>query len=418
MTWGNLLALGLLGVSAGAAVVPWTFGPPIPVTGVHGPGIFHHLESAGRKSLAISGDRVAVVWEDNRSGAPQAYLAIKSAQSEAFEAERRISTGAEAFEPVIAPLPDGRFLLGWEQDGTVWFRTADTAALGPTTRLSGATGRQTTLATSPEGGAEAAWAADTAQGQMLLAAPIRVGAGTTAPEVGDTVAVSPPPAHAFQGYPSLSLDRYGTLTAAWEDRRHGHTRLLYSHRQADGRFAPARQLNEHNEPPPIKAGEPVHLGSGVMRVVLAPTAAGTVLAVWLDKRTPAAGYAAWGTLSQDGGRSFGANAPVHDASGALVPQWHAALSGHPSGLAAAVWDDAREGWAGDGEESGDVWLAWRTGEGWSPNLAVPGASGPGYQGDPAIALDANGDLHLVWIERAGLDAPSRIRYLQGRRQPE
>lgn len=418
MTGHPLLALVLASGAAGIQAAPWTFDPPIAVSDDQGPRIFHHLESAGRRSIAVSEAGVAVVWEDNRSGVPQAYLAMRPAGATAFGSARQISTGAEAFEPVVATLPEGRFLIGWEQDGSLWLRLAGGSDLGPAVRLSASTGRQISLATRPDGGADAAWAEDTPQGQTLLAAPIRLGQGLAAPAPREAVPVSPVPEHAFQGYPALSHAVDGTLILAWEDRRHGHTRLLYSHRKGDGRFAPARQLNEHSEPPPAKEGEPVYLGSGVMRVALAATAPDPLLAIWLDKRTPVAGYAVWGAASSDGGRTFGPNTRVHDSLGALVPQWHAALAGHPSGLAAAVWDDAREGWAGDGEESGDVWLAWSTGEGWSANLAVPGASGPGYQGDPAVAFDAKGDLHLVWIERAGLDAPSRIRYLQGHRQSE
>jgi hypothetical protein len=35
------------------------------------------------------------------------------------------------------------------------------------------------------------------------------------------------------------------------------------------------------------------------------------------------------------------------------------------------------------------------------------------QGSPAIALDPHGDLRLVWIERADLPSPTRLRYLRG-----
>ncbi|HKK14644.1 MAG TPA: hypothetical protein VKA14_08285, partial [Gammaproteobacteria bacterium] len=58
------LMLGLV-LSAGAWAAPWEFSPAIPVTRVHGPGIFHHLESAGRKNVAVAGSRVAVAWSDN-----------------------------------------------------------------------------------------------------------------------------------------------------------------------------------------------------------------------------------------------------------------------------------------------------------------------------------------------------------------
>jgi len=61
-----------------------------------------------------------------------------------------------------------------------------------------------------------------------------------------------------------------------------------------------------------------------------------------------------------------------------------------------------------------VWLSWRDKEGWSDDLAVPGASGPGVQSAPSIAMDEAGNLHLAWVEKADLNSPSRIRYVFGR----
>jgi len=62
-----------------------------------------------------------------------------------------------------------------------------------------------------------------------------------------------------------------------------------------------------------------------------------------------------------------------------------------------------------------MWLAWPTQEGWSENLAVPGASGPGEQAQPSVALDARGGLHLAWVERDTPDSRTRLRYLYARR---
>jgi hypothetical protein len=107
---------------------------------------------------------------------------------------------------------------------------------------------------------------------------------------------------------------------------------------------------------------------------------------------------------------------VQDELGAAVPQWHAALAGGVPGFVAA-WDDTREGW-GDGSEPGDVVLSWNFGSAWSPDLVVPGASGEGYQGSPAVALDPQGDLHLLWIEGDDLSSPTRLRYLHGAFDPD
>jgi hypothetical protein len=225
--------------------------------------------------------------------------------------------------------------------------------------------------------------------------------------------VAPIGGHAFQGYPAAAWAGDGRLVVAWEDRRAGHTRLFHTWSESWPEFAKERQLNEHNAP--VSTDGTSGLGSGVMRVVLASDHDGVVRAIWLDKRNPASGYAVWGAVSRDAGATFGPNGIVQDELGAAVPQWHPALAGGKSGFAAA-WDDTREGW-GDAAESGDVLLSWDFGEGWSADLVVPGASGAGYQGSPAVTIDPHGDLHLMWIDRVDLESPTRLHYLHGRFTP-
>jgi hypothetical protein len=73
-----------------------------------------------------------------------------------------------------------------------------------------------------------------------------------------------------------------------------------------------------------------------------------------------------------------------------------------------AWDDDRDGTA-------DIWLTRLTATGasqnYSENFTLPEASGPGAQSDPAIALDAAGNLHLAWIDRDA-EGMTRLRYLR------
>lgn len=408
---GAGLLPALLCASASVLAQPWVFGDPVTVGGDQGAPHYHHLDGAGRRHVAASDAGVAIVWEDDRSGAPQVYLAVRPHAAEGFAAEYRLSEGTEAYEPAVVALSEGRWLAAWEQDGRVVARAIGESGPGPALELAGDGSRQVSLAGGDERVA-AVWARARGRGQLLEATELQVAGDRVSPAAPAT-AVAPLDGDAYQGHPTAARGPDGSLLVAWEDRRAGHTRLFHSWRPAAGAgFAPARQLNEHNAPREAVPG--VGLGSGVMRVVLAADAAGRVRAIWLDKRNAASGYAVWGAASDDGGRSFGANRIVQDELGAAVAQWHAALAGGPAGFVAA-WDDAREGW-GDSDEAGDVLLSWPQGDGWSADLLVPGASGQGYQGSPAVALDGNGDLHLVWIERDDLTAPTRLRYLQGRRQ--
>ena len=395
---GFILFLGLI-LALPAVAAPWQFQPPLAVTHAHGEKVFHHLESAGRKSIAVSDGAVAVVWEDNRSGQPQCYVAVKSTGSDRFGQEYRLSQGQEAYEPAIVGLGKGRFAAVWEEDGRVWARSLDARGAGARVELSGAAS-QATLAYAAGAGLYAAWAEPAGGFNRIMLARIRVGKEL---QVGPAMPVDAV-AGAEQLYPSLAVSADGDVAIAWEDRRRGHTLILRSHTRDGQRFAASGQLNA------TFGGNTPGLGrgSGVMRVALASFGKQGVAAVWADKRDFLSGYDVYAGFSQDRGVGFGPNQKVQDSFGDSTPQWHPAVAGNGVGLVAVAWDDDRDG-------TPDVWLSWPADSGWGGDFAVPGASGPGVQADPALALDDAGNLHLVWVEKDEMNGPSRIRYVRGKR---
>ncbi|HSO06437.1 MAG TPA: hypothetical protein VLW45_04325 [Pelomicrobium sp.] len=391
----------LLAAAPAAAAPPWAFDEAIDVTTGHGPAIFHHLESAGRRGIAVSDGTVAVVWEDNRGGRPGCYVALKRAGDARFATEIRLSGDAPAFEPVIAPLGGGRFLAAWEEDGRPHLRLLTVAGAGKTVRIE-SEGGQITLAAA-DSAVAAAWARREGRFSRIVVAPVAV--------EGDDVRLQPPqpvdpaPPVDDQQYPTLTVGPGGAVNIAWEDRRHGHTRIVRS-RAADGRtFSPLEQVNELSS---MRNTQGLGRGMGAMRVSLARFGADGVVAVWADKRDFLSGYDVYAGLSTDGGGRFGRNEKVQDGFGNEIAQWHPAVTAHASGAIAVAWDDDRDG-------TPDIWLSWKIASGWSDDVAPPGASGAGAQVEPVLALDEAGDLHLAWIDKPGLNAPTRIRYLRGRR---
>ena len=98
---------------------------------------------------------------------------------------------------------------------------------------------------------------------------------------------------------------------------------------------------------------------------------------------------------------------MQDSFANTFAQRNAAVAARP-GVVAVLWNDDRDG-------NQDLWLSWPASDGgWNENLAVPGASGPGDQTHPAAVMDAEGHLHLVWLERLKTDGPTRLRYLRAR----
>ena len=76
----------------------WVFSAPLQVTADSDQKVFHHLESAGRRNIAISGETVAISWEDDRDGTPRVYMALKKNAAADFSAELKISGNGEAYD--------------------------------------------------------------------------------------------------------------------------------------------------------------------------------------------------------------------------------------------------------------------------------------------------------------------------------
>ncbi|MFN3543959.1 MAG: hypothetical protein ACK4UX_03810 [Thiobacillus sp.] len=389
-------ALLLLAALALPAHADWSWSAPLTVNTASGAKIFPHLESANRQGIAVSGGAVGVVWEDNRSGIPQCYLAVKPMRAKGFQRETRLSR-RECYEPVVLALDGGRFLAAWEEGGKV---VAQAWPRGTRVELSKAEAAQVTLARG-DGALYAAWAEQAGRFKRIVVATLTEKRGVLAVQSVQPVEATEPADE--QGWPALAVAGDGTLVVAWEDRRHRHTVPMTSHSR-DGRSfaAPARVSDMASGSAPGGLGA----GTGAMRPTLARWGQRGVVAVWLDKRDFLSGYDVYAAF--DGGdRRFGRNLKVQDSFGDNMAQWHALAASDGTHLV-ALWDDARDG-------TSDVWLSEWEGESFGEDIAVPGAHGPGAQSDPVATFDADGALHVAWLDRDAAGV-TRIRYARAVRK--
>lgn len=380
-----------------AAAEPWTFSPAMDVSDVNRTGVFPHLDSSGRKNIAVGPRHVAVVWEDNRNGSPQAYIAIKHLNGTQFPASRRLSAGREAFEPVVVWLRDDVFVAAWEEDGRIVARLCGDRGLGPPHAVGRPGSAHAALAAKDGKSVAAAWAQQEMRYTRVMSAWMQYGAD------GGLRPVRPVPVEAAvlagnQSYPALEITNRG-IVAAWEDGRNPSNILLAAHSQDGKRFSTPKQINEV-----IKKSAAYGEASTVARISLTTPGGDDIAALWLDKRAYISGYKVYASLSRDGGRRFGANEKVQDAFGDSIPQWHASIVADAKRMV-AVWDDSRD-------DTPDVWMAVREDGAWSDNISVLPASGKGAQTSPAAVLDAMGNVHLAWLSHDG--EVTRVRYSVGR----
>jgi hypothetical protein len=386
----------LLAVLAWPAHAAWTWSEPLTVNSVQGAAIFPHIESANRQGVAVSGHTVGVVWEDNRDGSPRCYLATQSATGTAFQPEVRLSAG-ECYEPVVLALGAGRFVAAWEEAGKVH---AQVLPGGKTLQLSKTEAAQVTLARRGDA-LYAAWAEQAGRFKRIVVARLALKGDTLSVKSVQPIEAAVPADE--QGWPALAVAGDGSVTVAWEDRRYRHTVPMASHSR-DGRSfaAPARLVDR-------KSGSVDGLGAGMgaMRPTLTAWGEQGVVAAWLDKRDFLSGYDVYAAFDP-GTRSFGRNLKVQDSFGDNMAQWHGLIVGDGAGRLVSLWDDARDG-------TPDVWLSEWEGDAFGDDMAVPAAHGPGSQSDPVATLDADGVLHVVWLDRDEA-AGTRVRYARAVRK--
>ena len=400
-----LFCSALFCVSAQAA--PWTFDVPLQVSQDIKTGVFVHLESAGRKNIALSGGVVAVAWEDNRDGMSRCYVAIKTPGQAEFGNAQQVSGVGEAVEPAIVGLGDGRFAVAWEEDEKIFGRViklnpeGKASSMSEVLQISAKPSTQASLSYSVLNGLHAAWSEQGKAFHQIMLAKLKITTQGKLHKAGVTVIDAT--AKGEQSYPSVTQSGHKTVVA-WEDRSGGYTRLFYAVLQADHKFSGPQQLNESKwRDPKNDIGQG---GTGVMRVALAAQGQDGVASVWADKRDFESGYDIYGSFAMGAKLEFGANEKVQDVFGDSFAQWHPAIAANANGRVVAVWDDDRDG-------TPDVWLSWHDLAGWSSDLAVPGASGPAVQSDPTIVMDEAGNLYLAWVEKSDLNSPSKIMYTVG-----
>jgi len=372
------------------------FGKPVTVTQA-GKGVFHHLESSGRRSLAVNKGTVAVVWEDNSSGTPRIYVAFKTSKSGSFTPPEVVSDTGPAYEPVIVALGD-QFVVGWEEKDRLWVRLASPGQHGPVVSLTEKPARQLTMVSDQKmKEVTAVWAEKTTQYYQLKLAGLTSEKAKLKMKVRGVVDSSADKTE--QLYPTVQVSKAGTVVA-WEDRRQGATRIMTAFAPPGQAFGPNRILNDFR----ISRIQRFGHGTGAMRVVLAGRANGQVLATWLDKRQFEGGYDVYTSLSLDGGKNFAPDELAQDPLGENTPQWHptAAVSDH--GVVIVAWDDTRDG-------SPDIWYSLRRTEGWSDDEVWAGSSGEGSQTLPVLTFDQQ-QLHIAWLDRQA--DSSSIRYISAK----
>ena len=395
---GLCLALAIFQIQASER---WIFDSRISVTGPPVDAVYHHLEGSGRKHIAVTGESVAVVWEDNRSRDPQIYATFKSLTRKTFPTALLVSSGSEAYEPVIDAISGNRFVLAFEQDASVFARILTAKGLAEPARLSRAAASHVGIAGFDDR-VFASWREQDNGRWFIKIAALRVTKANRI-VVESLQSVEADGLETPVLFPAIAVNGAG-ICVAWEDRRAGHTRLLVSHaRDAGKTFTEPQFLNEF-----FSNRNQYDRGSGVTRVSLASFAQDEILAAWMDKRRGGKGYGIFAALGADAGDSFGPNEKVHGEEGDTQPHYNPATAGNQAGDFVIAWDDFRRG-------DSDIWISAHNPDlEWSLDYAPPVASGDGEQSHPSIALDEQGNLHLVWIERALPDGPSRLWYSPGR----
>lgn len=380
----------------------WVFSEPVLVTAEGKGQVFHHLESSGRRNVAVSGETVAISWEDDRDDTPRVYIAQKQIAETDFSVELLISGDGEAYEPSIIGLSDEKFMLAWEENEQVMARITGPQGPGPVIRLSAKSGGQPSLSRYGDE-VIVVWSERDGRFGHIRMAQLDIDSSQQL-NVKNSCAADKAPVEDEQLYPAVAV-MADEVVVAWEDRRPGHTVIMAAQGKPCELSKPLR-ISDKIEQRSMTYGK----GHGVSRVVLTGYGTASLLAVWADKRDFREGYDIF-SANYTPAKGFTANVRVQDEFGGVARQWHPTVSGHNDGSLLVAWTDEREG-------NSDIMLSVFADDEWGEDMPLAGAASEAEQSHPSILLDDAGRLHIAWVERDKRDAPTRLRYMLGMRQVE
>ena len=398
---GFTVVLLLLSVNS-YATDKWLFSEKTAVTRKPQAGVFLHLDGSNRKHIAVSQNIVLVVWEDDHSSDPQVYLSYKERSADHFSKQVLVSSGTEAYEPAVANLSNDGFVVTWEQDAAVYARLfINKALITPPIKLSKAVAGHATVITL-ENKVYIAWREQIGREWFLKVAFLKVSEGQQL-SVIQHKSVEVEGIKSALLYPALAVSELG-LSITWEDRRAGHTRLMFSYSSDQAQsFSEPQYLNEF-----YSNRNEFDKGNGVTRVSIAAFAEDELIAAWMDKRRGENGYGIFSALGADWGPAFGPNERVHSQFGDNLPHYNPATAGNKKGDFVVVWDDYRHG-------NSDIWMSsYDDDSEWTEDYTPAIASGEREQSHPAISLDEQGNLHMIWMDRFDLNSPAQIWYSSGK----
>lgn len=188
-------------------------------------------------------------------------------------------------------------------------------------------------------------------------------------------------------YPCITVDEVGNVYVAWQDRRSRNYDIYFT-KSADGgySFGPNVRVND------------VWPGNQTTPAI-AVDANGDIYLVWCDTRNGRRNPDLYFAKSTDGGVSFGPNVRVDDTGSFHSSQLFPSIAVDSIGNIYVVWYDNRNG-------NCDIYFAASTngGASFSSNVRVDDTGeNISAQANPVIAVDASGDIYVVWHDKRNKD---------------
>ena len=380
--------------------------------------------SAGQRGLAVGqGETAVAVWSDTREGRSNIYLTRSRESGRTFGPNIRVNDvpgAAELFGATVALDRQNRASVVWfdDRDGDydiVYARDSnDGQGLSPNVRVNddkkerggeqgfmadeffdhsaGSTDEafQTlpSLAIGPDGTVSVAWQ-DYRRNQADIYFSKSTDGGKT---FSPNVRVNDDVGRAGQLYPSLAVDRSGTVYLAWHDFRKGDQDIYFS-MSADGGKTFSRNIRVNDD-----AGT-----AGQFNPSLAVDDTGAVHIAWHDLRNEEADI--YYAMSRDRGVTFSRNVRVNDDGGEAF-QFHPSLGVNGQGDIGIAWEDYRHGHA-------DIYFAKKTVHvsAFSKNSRVNDDGGPVDHLHASIAGTSGNEFVVMWEDQRhedqGVSSPCR-----------